>query len=224
MQHIRIWDLPTRLFHWVLAIAVVAMVVLANIGGDAMHWHFRVGYLIFALLLFRLAWGLVGGHWSRFATFWPTPSRLLRHLRGQDGTTEHAGHNPLGALSVLAMLVALGLQVASGLFADDEIAYSGPLTGRVSGAAVDLATSYHTFWGKLLVVGLVALHVLAIVVYRLRGHRLVGPMITGDKTLADAVIASSDTTTRRLLALALFAVAAAVVYAVLQWGAVPAFG
>lgn len=223
-QRVRIWDLPTRLFHWILAVAVVAMVVLANIGGDAMNWHFRVGYLIFALLLFRLAWGLVGGHWSRFASFWPAPRRLLRYLRGQADPAEHAGHNPLGALSVLAMLVALGLQVASGLFADDEIAYAGPLTARVSGATVDLASRYHTSLGKLLVVGLVALHVLAIVVYLLRRHNLVAPMIWGDKRMAPGVTGSRDTPGRRLLALALFALAAAAVYGLVQWGAAPIFG
>lgn len=224
MQRVRIWDLPTRLFHWTLAIAVVAMVVLARIGGDAMHWHFRVGYLIFALLLFRLAWGVVGGHWSRFASFVPTPGRLLAYLRGRSDPADHAGHNPLGALSVLAMLAALGLQVASGLFADDEIAYAGPLAARVSGATVDLASSYHTSWGKFLVIGLVVLHVLAIGVYVLRRHNLVGPMIRGDRTLAGPVTGSRDTTGRRLLALALFALGAAAVYGLVRWGEVPVFG
>ncbi|HMN22465.1 MAG TPA: cytochrome b/b6 domain-containing protein [Ottowia sp.] len=224
MQRVRIWDLPTRLFHWVLAAAVVAMVVLARIGGDAMHWHFRVGYLILALLLFRLAWGVLGGHWSRFASFWPTPRRLLRHLRGQADPAEHAGHSPLGALSVLAMLAALGLQVTSGLFADDEIAYAGPLAARVSGATVDLASRYHTSWGKFLVIGLVLLHALAIIVYLLRRHNLVGPMIWGDKRMAPGITGSRDTASRRLLALALFALAAAAVYALLQWGAAPVFG
>lgn len=221
MHRVRIWDLPTRLFHWTLALAVIAMVILANIGGDAMNWHFRVGYLIFTLLLFRLLWGVVGGHWSRFASFVPSPCRLLRYLRGQTQPHEHAGHSPLGALSVLAMLAALALQVGTGLFADDEIAYAGPLAARVSGATVDWATHYHKSIGKLLVIALVALHVLAIIVYLLRRHNLIAPMVWGDKQMADEVVGSRDSAGRRLLALLLLGVSAAIVAAVVQWGGAP---
>ena len=225
MQSVRIWDLPTRLFHWLLALAVVGMVVTANIGGNAMNLHLRLGYAVFTLLLFRLLWGLVGGHWSRFASFWPTPGRLLRYLRG-DGAPELAGHNPLGALSVLAMLVVLALQVGSGLMADDEIAFAGPLMARVSGATVALASRYHTALGKYLVVGLIALHLLAIVGYALRGRKLVPPMIHGDKSMPTeaTVIATRDTAGTRLLALVLLAVSAAVVWAIVQWAGAGALG
>ena len=65
---IRIWDLPTRLFHWLLAASVVALVVTAKVGGNAMVWHFRLGYVVLALLAFRLLWVLVGGGWSRFSS------------------------------------------------------------------------------------------------------------------------------------------------------------
>lgn len=224
MQHIRIWDLPTRLFHWLLAAAVVGLLVSANIGGDAMLVHMRLGYAVFTLLLFRLAWGVVGGHWSRFASFMPTPGRLRRYLRGQASAAEQAGHSPLGALSVLAMLLVLCLQVGTGLCADDEIAYSGPLAARVSGAAVALASRYHTTVGKLLVIALVLLHLLAIARYQMRGRKLIGPMLTGDKVLAEHVPAARDGAAARLLALLVLALAAGVVYAVVQWGqaAVPA--
>ena len=84
MSHtVRIWDLPTRLFHWALAACIVGLVVSAKLGGNAMVWHFRLGHAVLALLLFRLVWGLVGGHWSRFAVFWVSPARLLRYVRGQ---------------------------------------------------------------------------------------------------------------------------------------------
>ena len=83
MNTVRIWDLPTRLFHWLLAVSVIGLIVTAKVGGDAMNWHFRLGYVVFALLLFRLVWGFVGGRWSRFASFFPTPTRLGRYLRGQ---------------------------------------------------------------------------------------------------------------------------------------------
>lgn len=225
MQRVRIWDLPTRLFHWLLALAVVGMVVTANIGGNAMNLHLRLGYAVFTLLLFRLLWGLVGGRWSRFASFWPTPGRLRRYLRG-DGAPELAGHNPLGALSVLAMLGVLALQVGSGLMADDEIAFAGPLTARVSGATVALASRYHTALGKYLVVGLIALHLLAIAGYALRGRKLVPPMIHGDKPMPTeaAVIATRDTAGTRLLALVLLGLSAGVVWAVVQWAGAGALG
>ena len=129
MSHtVRIWDLPTRLFHWALAACIVGLVVSAKLGGNAMVWHFRLGHAVLALLLFRLVWGLVGGHWSRFAVFWVSPARLLRYVRGQVLPQDTAGHNPLGALSVFALLGAVALQVGTGLFSDDEIAFAGPLT------------------------------------------------------------------------------------------------
>mgnify|MGYP003610026477 FL=1 len=136
MSTVRIWDLPTRLFHWALFVCVVALVVTAKVGGNAMNLHLRLGQVVFALLLFRLLWGFVGGHWSRFASFFPTPARLARYLGGRATAADTAGHNPLGALSVLAMLLVLGAQVGSGLFSDDDIAFSGPLTALVSCAKV----------------------------------------------------------------------------------------
>ena len=219
MQRVRIWDLPTRLFHWLLAACVIGLVVTAKVGGEAMNWHLRLGYAVFGLLVFRLLWGLVGGHWSRFASFVPTPGRLARYLGGRASAADTAGHNPLGALSVLAMLAVLGLQVATGLMADDEIAFAGPLTPLVSGAVVSLATGWHKSWGQYLVIGLVALHVLAVVVYLLRRKNLVGPMVTGDKLMAEPVPPARDTLGTRLLALVLLAVAGGVVVGVVQWGA-----
>ncbi len=224
MQSVRIWDLPTRLFHWLLAAAVVALVITAKLGGDAMHWHMRLGYAVFALLLFRAVWGMVGGHWSRFAHFVPTPSRLRAYWRGSTDAALHAGHSPLGALSVLAMLAVLSLQVASGLLADDEIAYSGPLAARASHALIKLATRYHAGLGQWLILALVALHVGAIAWYLRRGKNLVRPMIGGDKRIDPPVTAARDSAATRLGAAALLAAAAAVVYAVVQWGARTSLG
>lgn len=219
MHTIRIWDLPTRLFHWALAICVVGLILTGKTGGDAMNWHFRLGYAVFALLLFRLMWGLVGGHWSRFASFFPTPARLARYLGGRGTTADGAGHNPLGALSVLGLLLVLGAQVATGLMTDDEIAFAGPLTALVSGATVGAASSWHLNWGQYLVIGLPVLHVLAIVVYLLRRKNLITPMVLGDKQLPESLPASRDTAGTRLLALVLLGVSALVVYAVVQLGA-----
>lgn len=221
MNTVRIWDLPTRLFHWLLAVSVIGLIVTAKVGGDAMNWHFRLGYVVFALLLFRLMWGFVGGRWSRFASFFPTPARLGRYLRGQARPEDHAGHNPLGAFSVLAMLLVLAAQVGTGLFSDDDIAFAGPLTGLVAGSTVRAASSYHKDVGQLLVIGLVVLHLLAIAFYFFAKRKnLVRPMVTGDKTRAEAggVTAATDGFRRRALALVLIALAAGVVTWVVKLG------
>ena len=193
MQHkVRVWDLPTRLFHWFLAATVVALVITAKVGGDAMQWHLRLGHVMLALLLFRLVWGVVGGHWSRFASFVHSPTRLWRHLRGQ-ASEETAGHSPLGALSVFALLAVLLAQVGSGLLSDDEISFSGPLVRFVSGEWVGLATWFHSDIGQYLLMGLVALHLLAIGFYALvRRRNLVRPMLGGDKLLDRPAANSRD--------------------------------
>ncbi len=205
---VRVWDLPTRLFHWALMLCVIGSVVSAKIGGNAMVWHFRLGYVVLALLAFRLLWGLVGGRWSRFASFAYGPGALVRYLKGESRPGEHheVGHSPVGALSVFALLALLAAQVGSGLFADDEIASSGPLVRFVSGATSSLLTGWHKNWGQWLILAMVALHVLAIVVYRVRrGRDLVTPMIVGDKPLPADVPAARDTPATRGLALVLLA-------------------
>ena len=208
-HHIRIWDLPTRLFHWTLAAATIALVVSAKLGGNAMMLHQRLGYLVLALLVFRLAWGLVGGHWSRFARFLYSPARLLRYLRGQGQPHEdEVGHSPTGALAVFALLTILLLQVLSGLASDDEISFTGPLASLLPGEWVSRATWYHADVGQYLLVALVALHLLAVAFYSLvRRRNIVRPMLTGDKQLPVAVPASRDSLGTRLLALGLLLLA-----------------
>lgn len=218
---VRVWDLPTRLFHWTLAASVMASIVTAKIGGNAAIWHFRLGYLAFTLLVFRLLWGLVGGRWSRFASFFPTPGRLLRYLRGQPRPDDHfeAGHTPLGALSVFGMLGLLVVQVATGLVADDEIANTGPLNRFAPGWLAKAATTWHKTGGQWLILALIVLHLGAIVFYRVRmGRRLVGPMLTGDRTMDAPVPPSADGAGSRLLALVLAAACAALVTYVVSLG------
>jgi cytochrome b len=216
----RVWDLPTRLTHWLLAAAVVGSVVTAKIGGGAMVWHTRLGFVVLALLVFRVLWGLLGGRWSRFASFIYAPGTLLRYLRGQPREGEHleVGHSPLGALSVFALLLALGSQVGTGLVSDDEIAFIGPLNKFVSIDTGLAATSWHKTWGQWMILALVALHVLAIVAYLLRRKNLIGPMITGDKTLPAGTPASADGLAQRGLALALAAAALGVASWVWSFG------
>jgi cytochrome b len=203
---VRVWDLPTRVFHWSLALCLVGSVVSAKIGGNAMVWHFRFGGAVLALLAFRLVWGLIGGRWSRFASFIYAPGTLLRYLRGQARPDEHldVGHSPLASLSVFALLGVLALQLATGLVADDEIASVGPLNRFVSGALASSATGWHKSWGQYIVLGLVALHLSAIAYYAVvRRRNLVGPMLGGDKPLPASTPASEDSLTLRALAVAL---------------------
>ena len=208
---VRVWDLPTRAFHWTLAATLVGSVASAKIGGNAMVWHFRFGYVVFALLAFRLLWGLIGGRWSRFTSFVYAPGTVWRYLRGQSRPDEHheVGHNPLGSLSVFALLGFLAAQVATGLVADDEIASVGPLNRFVSGALAGRATHWHKDYGQWLLLTLVALHVAAIVYYLLRSRtNLVRPMIVGDKPLPPGTPASADTAATRGVALLLAALCA----------------
>jgi cytochrome b len=218
---VRVWDLPTRLFHWLLALSVVGSVVTGSIGGGAMVWHFRLGILALALLAFRLVWGLVGGHWSRFATFIYAPGTVLRYLRGQQRPGEHleVGHNPLGAGSVFAMLAVLLAQVGTGLVADDEIANVGPLNKFVTSATGLAATAWHKNYGKTLIFILVALHVGAILYYRFRKKvDLIGPMVGGDKPLPANVPASRDDLRTRFTALVLAMACGAVAVWVMRLG------
>jgi cytochrome b len=204
----RVWDLPTRLFHWLLAAAVIGL--LATGLSGIMEWHFRLGYAVLALLLFRLVWGFVGGRWSRFGAFFYAPSSLVAYLRGRAHPDHLIGHTPLGALSVFGLLGILALQVATGLVSDDEISASGPLTRFVSGAVVSAASAWHSGPGQWIVIVLASLHVLAVLYYVLiKRHPLVRPMISGDKLLAEGAAAPSrDDAASRLLALVVVAVCA----------------
>jgi cytochrome b len=218
---VRVWDLPTRLFHWALVVALTAQVVTGKIGGAAMAWHFRIGYCIFALIVFRLVWGFVGGHWSRFSSFMYGPARVLRYLRNHHaaGDLFHVGHNPLGSASVFAMLAMLIVQVATGLVGDDEIANVGPLNRHVSTATGLAATAWHKGAGFGIILALVVLHILAIVFYRVRKKQdLIGPMFSGDKLLSGAVPGSADDRMSRVRALAIVVVSAGLVAAVVKLG------
>lgn len=222
---VRVWDLPTRLFHWLLAACVVALVITAKVGGNAMEWHLRLGYATLALLVFRVVWGLIGGRWSRFSAFLYSPGRLVRYLRGVPHPDDVIGHSPLGALSVFGLLAVLFAQVATGLLSDDEIAFAGPLTRFVSGAVVAQATGYHKNIGQYLVLGLVGLHIAAILFYALvRRQRLVRPMLSGDKALASPTPASRDDAASRLVALIVLAASAGLAWWLAALGAAgPAF-
>ena len=218
LRKVRVWDAPTRWFHWLLTLAVIALVVTAKIGGSAMEWHFRLGYSVLALLLFRLVWGVLGGHWSRFSSFLYKPQDIVQYLRGQPSQDHRVGHNPVGALSVFALLGVLLLQSLSGLISDDEIAATGPFTHLVSGEWVSTATWYHADIGQYMLMALVALHVAAILFYWFKKkENLVQPMLTGDKLLDFPARSSSDRARDRVKALIVLGVSAGSVIGALKW-------
>jgi len=174
----RLWDLPTRLFHWLLVLAVAAAMVCGQLGGNWIDWHARIGLFIVGLLAFRLIWGMLGSTYARFLQFFPTPSRIKAYLRGEwDGE----GHNPLGALSVFGLLGLLTAQVMTGLFANDDIAFVGPLFDLVSKALSNRLTGLHQLLSNLLL-GFVLLHIAAIVFYDFfKKQNMLKPMLTGWK-------------------------------------------
>lgn len=184
MKH-RIWDLPLRLFHWTLVVLVGISIYTGEVGGfELMDYHQLAGYAVLTLLGFRILWGFAGSTWSRFASF-VKPTAILPYLRSLVAGTGQAypGHNPLGGLSVLAMLLALLTQAGTGLFANDDIMVEGPLVHWVSEATSDLLTRVHHYNSKLIYV-LLGLHLLAIAAYELlKKERLILPMITGKKAV-----------------------------------------
>jgi cytochrome b len=219
LRTIRVWDLPTRLFHWTLALCALGLFVTGKIGGEAMPWHARLGYAVGSLLLFRVAWGVVGGHWSRFASFTYSPRIVLNYLRGAPSAELPIGHGPLGSVSVYALLAFLAAQVATGLFSANLEEFAGPFNSFVSNATASLLTAYHKNVGEPTLVALVLLHVAAIAFYHLRrGQNLIGPMLHGDKSLASAAPASRDDWRSRLLAAVLLILAAGAVAGLISLG------
>jgi cytochrome b len=215
MKTVRIWDLPIRLFHWVLTVLIVAAVVTQKIGGNATEWHFRIGYAILALLLFRLLWGFAGTRYARFSSFMHGPSTIVGYIRGgKEGLkSRYLGHNPLGGLSVFAMLGVISAQAIGGLFANDDIASEGPLVKFISKELSDKITWLHKEVGANVIYILVAMHVIAIAYYYFKKRQnLLKPMITGDQEVNFDAPPAEDTASKRLLALGLLVLCAAAIY------------
>ena len=181
LKKIRVWDLPTRVFHWLLAICVSGLFATGLTGGNWIIWHERFGFVVLALLLFRIIWGVIGSETSRFTDFLRGPRALILYLK--TGVNPTQGHSPLGGLSVLALLSLLLLQACTGLFVDDDIANKGPLADKVSGAWVALATKVHRL-NKYALGAMILLHLCAIIFYTYKKRQqLVGPMISGERVV-----------------------------------------
>lgn len=178
---VQVWDVPTRLFHWSVVVLVGASWITADMGLVRVHlWS---GALLLTLLLFRIIWGFVGSTTARFSNFVGNPKTVAAYvsalLRGDKPL--HAGHNPPGGWMVVALLTMLTVQVTSGLFANNDIHFNGPLAMLISKEASDQLTDLHaTLFNVVLV--LVWIHVVAVFFYRfVKGEDLIVPMLTGTK-------------------------------------------
>lgn len=183
LQSARVWDLPTRLFHWLTVVLVVAAYVTWRLNW--MDWHADAGDVLLALLLFRLGWGAVGSDTARFAHFVRSPRAAARHLtrlfhREPD---EQAGHNPAGGWMVLLLLALLAGETLTGIVVNNDVADEGPLTGIMPAWLANLVTDLHELlWDALLAA--IALHVAVIGIYAaVKGQHLLLPMLTGRKRL-----------------------------------------
>lgn len=180
-----VWDLPTRLFHWLLVVLVALAWYMAEFSStiDNREWHARAGYGVLALLIFRIIWGFVGGRHARFSDFVRGPGAIVGYLRGgEDKSTRPArGHNPLGALSVIALIGLLAFQTITGLFGNDDILYEGPLFHLVGKETSDLMVRLHHLGWNVLQVLIIA-HIVAVLFYlAVKKTNLILPMITGKK-------------------------------------------
>jgi cytochrome b len=225
-DRIRVWDVPVRLFHWVLVILMVTSYVTGRAGGDWMKIHFWSGYTILTLLLFRIAWGFVGSTTARFSHFVKGPSAAFHHLAELVGADRprDVGHNPLGGAMVMVLIFAVLAQVIAGLFAADTDmgTVNGPLTKLVSDKFIDRATAFHVFWINVLLV-LAGLHVLAAIVYLVwKRQNLIGAMIHGSKPIDDCVPPGQPAPPLQFasirLAISLLIACAAIVYFIVRLG------
>jgi cytochrome b len=203
-RRIRVWDLPTRLFHWLLVLSIAGSFATGLTGGGWIIWHERLGYLALALILFRIGWGFIGARTSRFSDFIRGPGAIIRYLK--TGINPTHGHSPLGALAVIALLLAVLVQAMTGLIIDDEIANKGPLADKVPNAWVSLASTIHRM-NKWVLGGLIALHLCAIAFYTfVKKDSLVGPMVSGTREVDEPLANQTEDTNSRPVAASIVAI------------------
>lgn len=171
-----------RVFHWLLVLAVLGSYITHRLGLSWFKYHLWCGYAVLVLVTARILWGFLGTRHARFDVFLRGPGTMWRYLSSWKSGTLHAvGHNPLGAWMVVLLLLLLLGQALTGLFANDQISNTGPLFGYVSGRTSDELSSWH-HWIFNVLLGAIALHVLAVLAYRLvRREDLITPMFTGRK-------------------------------------------
>ena len=199
-----VWDMPTRLFHWLAVVLVSAAYATSKLNW--MDWHIRIGEALLTLVLFRLLWGFFGSETARFHSFLSSPAAAWQHLRllFHREADQQVGHNSAGGWMVLLLLALLLGETLSGLYVNNDVADEGPLTQWVPAAIANAITALHTIlWDALLVA--VGLHVLAIAVYAMaKGHNLLRPMLTGRKPLPERIRAPRQASIMLALLLLVF--------------------
>jgi cytochrome b len=203
-----VWDLPVRLFHWLVVVLVGAAYVTVRLNW--IDWHVRIGETLLALVLFRLLWGCFGSETARFRNFLASPVAALRHLRHvfRRDPDVQVGHNPAGGWMVLLLLALLLGETLSGLYVYNDVADEGPLSEWVPAPIANAISTLHAvLWDALLAA--VILHVLAILLYAVvKGHNLLRPMVTGRKSLPAHIPAPRMASAGLALLLLLIAAAA----------------
>lgn len=183
MQRIYIWDFPTRLFHWLLVLAIASQYITAKFLDDAMHWHSYGGYFILGLVIFRVLWGIWGAYYAKFSQFITSPMSVWRYAKNINKGAGQAnlGHNPLGAYAILFILLVLAVQAISGLFITDDIFFNGPYYPVASDLTRDVMNWLHNR-GFYVIWLFLAAHLIAMLVYKLwLKQNLVKSMLTGYK-------------------------------------------
>lgn len=209
-----VWDLPLRMFHWLLVLSMIGSYTTAKLGFDWMQWHFYLGYFTIGLVVFRLVWGFVGPRHARFTSFVRKPSAVFLYLKGMFSRTSvrTIGHNPVGGLMVLLMLVLVGIQATTGLFTTDDVVWSGPYYPAVSGSTASTLSTIHN-WNFNIILGAVGLHIAAILFYGLyKRQNLVVPMLHGHLPAALVPEREAISNSQLIKALVISLLAAAFVY------------
>jgi len=228
-QRVRVWDLATRAFHWLLVGLVVFLFVSGKTGGNLMVWHSQAGALVLALLVFRVVWGVIGSSTARFRAFVVGPKQVwvfARQLLGmpaqqtatpaEDVATTVIGHNPLGGWMVVVLLLLLTIQVSTGLFANDDIAMEGPWAVHISKALSDRLTTVHR-WNQWILLGCIAIHLLGVAFHVfIKKENLISAMISGVRKIDGSVQVSVLRFVSVWIALLVFVLALVVVGFVVQ--------
>lgn len=211
-----VWDLPTRLFHWLLALSIGAQWFTGEQGNSWLEWHLYIGYFILGLIAFRIIWGFVGTRYARFSDFIVSPRTFVKYLKGE--LEESTGHPPLGGLMVLFFLVVILAQAVSGLFTTDDIFTDGPFRSLISGEMQELADWAHGNLFLLIQIA-AAVHIAAAFYYLLvKKTNLIKPMLDGKKEI-EAI--NSIASSKLLLAAVLIAIVASLIVLALYFAPAP---
>jgi cytochrome b len=201
-----VWDLPLRVFHWLLVLTVAGSFATHYAGIEWFDWHRRLGYATCVLVGFRLIWGIAGTRHSRFKSFLRSPGAVVAHLTGRDSYPV-AGHSPVGGVSVAVFLLLLLLQAGTGLYANDEIANAGPFYGWITQETSNFLARVHAMNANALL-AVIALHLLAVAWHDLvRRRGLTRAFVVGRKPGAEPI--PSSRTVLALVIVLLLAVALA---------------